>query len=744
MKKIISTVLALTMVSNIAMTAVADDIADAGATETVIEVTDGNSQADQISEDITEDIPAEETEVINYTDSEDDSAELFGDGNVVLKQSPDTIEKVVANIEDMPTGTLSLATHQGENFKVVMNSTYAAYEHFSIEEEADGNKFIRMAADQFIYQDNPSSKVEFTPVSAKDVVVSYRFRFNKYTKDWIATPIGSSRADIFLSNNKMGMNYGYGDFKNGTGNVAAYKARFQELYGQAPSSQEWDFVKSIEEGVWYNVEVTAHLDTVANGGQCYDLVIKSDDNAESPVDVAIDSIPFRTASGSALSSIGSLSFIAPHMDNAWVDANDHSKGRYSQEYALDIDDMVSYAVPEEAFYFDVTGPETLSHGFNTIVTSYDNRLGSDKAVKEYIAISEDGVLKEVVENTFFASGEGKDEFEFIFDESAYTGEVTYDVFVLDGDTNANLTVKGGEGGTAPSGSFVTTELGYGRIIANVASTDTYNAGFVTVRNSDGDIVYMADADFSESSSIEYIVPEETPEGNFTFEVTVSNADGDAKTETADIEYRKDSFIVEQFNAENADIGALIAAYGEAMGLDLGGEYATKSVYMDNIIAKAAPFADADAIRSAFAEAEAAASQLSGDFTKVTVKESGNQISRTIIDFENFPTGSYNSTVEKIDDVTVNENYPDYASSDIISENGNKYIRLTQKAGYTASSTKTSINLGCNYATVPATYKGTVSYKMKFDTLTSGWHVFNVGGNLASLYMSGKKFGLNYG
>ena len=71
---------------------------------------------------------------------------------------------------------------------------------------------------------------------------------------------------------------------------------------------------------------------------------------------------------------------------------------------------------------------------------------------------------------------------------------------------------------------------YGKIIANVATTDTYNAGIVTVYNGDGVAVYMADADFSKESSVVYTIPEGAPESNYTFEVTVSNAEGKTKKE----------------------------------------------------------------------------------------------------------------------------------------------------------------------------------------------------------------------
>ena len=360
--------------------------------------------------------------------------------------------------------------------------------------------------------------------------------------------------------------------------------------------------------MWYTVTLKVNLNSAADGGQCYDFTVVSDDSAVTPVDKTIEKIPFRNV-GSASDSIGTLKFVAPH--------NDGSKT--ASEYQLDLDDVESYPVPDEAFYFDVTGPEALSDGVNTIVTSYNNLTGSDKNIKEYIAISEDGILKEVVENTFFAAGESKDEFELVFNESDYSGNVTYDVFVTDSDTGATLAVKAGEGGEAPSGDFVTTELGYRKIVANVATTDTYNAGFVTVYNPDGDIVYMADVNFSNDTSVECKLPEDAKEGNYTFDITVSNADGDAKNITVDADYRKDSYIVEQFNAEDADIGALIAIYGEAIGLDLSGEYATKAVFIDNYIAQAGPFADAEGIKYAFAQAEEAASQLVGDFTETTAK-----------------------------------------------------------------------------------------------------------------------------
>lgn len=732
MKKIISTVLALTMISNIAMTAMADEIADVEATEAVIELTDDNLQPVEVSEEITEDTEAEEMEVITYT-SQEDTAELFAGGDKVIKQSPDKINKVIANIDAMPTGGLSPAAHQGENFKVNVNSTFAEYEHFSIEEEADGNKFVRMSADEFAYNTNPVSNVDITMASAREYIVSYRFRFSQISNDWFEVGIGASKVNLVFSGKRIAMNFGYGEFKNGTGNTAAYKARYQELYGKEPTSQEWTLCSGLEEGVWYTVTLKVNLNSVADGGQCFDFAVVSDDTATDPKDIAIERIPFR-AVGNASENIGTLKFVAPHNDGA----------KKSMPYQLDIDDVESYAAPKEALYFDVTGPESLFHGINTIVTSYDNRTGSDIAVKEYIAISEDGVLKEVIDNSFFASGEGKNEFDLVFDADEYTGKVTYDVFVLNGDTGANLALKGGEGGEAPEDGFVTVKPGYGKIIANVATTDTYNAGIVTVYNGDGVAVYMADADFSMGSSVVYTIPEGTPEGNYTFEVTVSNAEGKTKTESVDIDYKKDAYIVEQFNAEDADMAALISAYGEDLGLDLGGVYATKSAYINNYVAQAGPFADADGIRSAFAEAEAEAAELVGDFTEVTAKASDSQIARDIIDFENFSEGGYTGKPEVIDNVNVYVAQADFSDSEILEEDGNKFYRVTQHAGFSTASRKTALNMTSSSAKYPASNKARLSYKIRFDTLNGGWHVWNIGGQLASLYVSGKKFGVNYG
>lgn len=709
MKKIISTVLALTMVSNMALVAMADEFADVEATETVIELTEDNSQ------------PADDTQ-----------AELLSSGDVVLKQSPDKIQKVKAGIDDATAGPLDVKTHTFDNFKVNMNSKFAQYEHFSIEEES-GNKFVRMAGDEFSYDTNPVSNVEFTMASAREYIVSYRFRFSKMSTDWFEAGIGSSRVNLVFSGKRIAMNYGYSDFKNGTGNVAAYKARYQELYGKAPGSQEWTLCGDLEEGVWYTVTLKVNLNSAADGGQCFDFAVVSDNTATVPKDISIERVPFRGV-GNASENIGTLKFIAPHYDAA----------KKSSAYQLDIDDVESYAVPKEVFYFDVTGPATLADGNNTVVTNFDNRTGSTKNIKEYFAISEDGVLKDVQEKNFTAINDGEHTTWISFDADQYTGAVTYEAFVLDADTGATLALKGGEGGTAPS-DFITTELGYGKIIANVAAADTYGAGFVTVYDKDGKVVYMADVDCSDKTSVEYSIPEGTPEGNYTFEITLSNADGDAVTETADIEYKKDAYIVEQFNAENADIGALIATYGEAIGLDLSGEYATKSAYINNYVAQAGPFADADGIKAAFAEAEVAAAQLPGDFTEVTAKASQSQITRDVVDFENFPTGDYDGKTQVIDKVNVNWVHADFAESEIVEEGGNKFYRLTQKAGFeSANGKKTALSMNAYTDAYPSTNKAQLSYKIRFDTLNGGWHVINVGGQLASLYVSGKKFGVNFG
>lgn len=728
MKKIISTVLALTMISNIAFTAMAEEVVDVETTEAVIELADDNLP-EEVSEDSSDIVTPE------YED-----AELFDSGDVVLKSSPDKIEKRVADIEDLAVQSFSPSTVKGNNFKLNINSTFADYETFSIEEE-DGNKFIRMASEAFSYTSNPVSNIEFVPVEASEFTLSYRFRFSDMTSDWIDASIGGTKVNTMFMSRSLGMNFGWGEWNNyknnlagNKGNIEAYIARYEELYGTRPTSQEWYFHRDFEEGVWYTITYNVNLNSVADGGQCYDISIVSDDNASKPVDVYIEDVPFRSAEAASTSG-GSLKIVMPH----------HDAKKAIEAFQMDIDDFVSYASPEEKFYFEVKGPETLSDGVNTITTDYSNFTGSNKTVKEYVVVSEDGIIKEIFENTFFANDEGKDTFEIVFNADDYSGEVTYDVYVLDAETGANLCVKAGEGGEAPA-DFVSTELGYNKVIANVNSSDTYNAGFVTVKNSDGDIVYMTDVDFSVKSSVEYAIPEGTPEGNYTFEVTVSNADGDAVTETADIEYKKDSYVLEQFNAADADMGALIAKFGKDMGLDLDGEYATKSSYMDMIIGELAPFGDVDAIRAAFAQAEEAASELNGDFTHTTVASSKSQINRKTVDFEKFPVGEYYSSVSKLEGVKVDVNYPDYFDSRIVEEDGNKFYQLSQVGGFTvANGKKTAGTMTYTPAdNIPSTYKAKLSYKIRFDTLSSGWHVLNIGGNLASLYVSSKKFGINYG
>ena len=263
MKKIISTVLALTMISNIAITAMAEEFVDVEITEAVIEVTDENIWQDEAEESF-------------------DDAQLFASGDKVIKSSPEKIDKVKAGIDNAPVGPLAVKTHTFENFKVNMNSTFADYENFSIEEE-DGNKFVRMAAGEFAYSTNPVSNVEFTMASAREYIVSYRFRFSKISNDWFEIGIGSSRVNMMFSAKRIAMNYGYSDFKNGTGNTAAYKERYEELYGSEPKSQEWTLHSGLEEGVWYTVTLKVNLNSAADGGQCYDFTVISDDTSSERV-----------------------------------------------------------------------------------------------------------------------------------------------------------------------------------------------------------------------------------------------------------------------------------------------------------------------------------------------------------------------------------------------------------------------------------------------------------------------------
>ena len=197
---------------------------------------------------------------------------------------------------------------------------------------------------------------------------------------------------------------------------------------------------------------------------------------------------------------------------------------------------------------------------------------------------------------------------------------------------------------------------------------------------------------------------------------------------------KDIYIVCDVNSSNENtIGAKLEKYAQELNLTLDNVYTSKQVYIARLMVANIPFANKFEISVSYNDAYENVRNLQGSTNKVIVASSADQPLKIVVDFEDMDTVS-NQTHNSTGGFTFSPQGG--GNFDIVTEGNSKHLTIRQSKN---SGTLTS-NATFNLSSVSGN-TAVVEYQIRFDTLSSKWTMFNLG-NISSLFVNGKKFGLN--